>query len=157
MTPATLEREPITASEDERPGLARAEQIFDETGFSGDERRPRLVSGTGDEIELPEPLFRVLRQAVRHLLRGDSVAIAPVNQRLTTQQAADFLNVSRPYLVRLLESGEIPFTKTGTHRRVQLCDLAEYKRRRDTARRQHLRQLTQLNQELGLYSDRLGH
>jgi len=128
--------------------------LFGQLGTGRRSARPRLVGPSGEEIELPETLFRVLRQAVHHLLEGDSVAIAPVHSRLTTQQAADFLNVSRPYLIRLLDAGEIPYTKTGTHRRIQLGDLVAYKEERDAQRRQGLARLTQMSQELGLYSDR---
>jgi excisionase family DNA binding protein len=61
------------------------------------------------------------------------------------------LNISRPYLIKLLEQGDIPFTKTGTHRRVRFSDLMEYKKYRDSERRKGLAELTQLSQELGLY------
>ena len=69
---------------------------------------------------------------------------------LTTRQAADFLNVSRPFLVRLLEAGTIPFCKIGTHRRVRLEDLRQYKNRDDAVRRRALDELTALDQEIGL-------
>jgi excisionase family DNA binding protein len=120
MQPVATEREPITALEHERRALAEAEQLLEH--FEGGERqtRPKLVGPGGEEVELSDALFHVLRQAVHHLSRGNSVAIAPLHRELTTQQAADLLNVSRPYLVQLLEEGHIPFTKTGTHRRVRL-------------------------------------
>jgi excisionase family DNA binding protein len=70
---------------------------------------------------------------------------------LTTQQAADFLNVSRPYFIRLLEQGAIPHTKTGSHRRVRLDDVLAYKRQRDAERRRALDDLVALSQEMGLY------
>ena len=70
---------------------------------------------------------------------------------LTTQQAADMLNVSRPFLVKLLEEGKMPFTKTGTHRRVLFTDLMEYKQRRNAKRRETLAVITQLGQEMGDY------
>lgn len=70
---------------------------------------------------------------------------------LTTQQAADFLNVSRPYLIKLLEADEIPFHMVGTHRRIRFQDLREYMRRDDQTRRRAADELTQLSQDLELY------
>jgi excisionase family DNA binding protein len=93
----------------------------------------------------------VLRAAVDVLVHGEAVAIPPVNNELTTQEAADILNVSRQYLVRLLDQGKIPFSRTGTHRRIKFGDLIEYKRRRDADRRNELDELTRLSQELRLY------
>jgi excisionase family DNA binding protein len=153
MSPAILEREPITSSESEHPALVQVESLL--SGPGADQRgRPRLVGPSGEEIELPEPLFQVLREAVHHLLQGDSVSIAPVHKLLTTQQAAELLNVSRPYLVRLLEAGEIPHTRTGTHRRIRLGDLLAYGRERDVQRREGLARLSRTSQKLGLYSMR---
>jgi excisionase family DNA binding protein len=77
------------------------------------------------------------------------VKITPSNAMLTTQRAADFLNVSRPYLIKLLEAGEIPFEKVGTHRRVAFGELMEYKRRDDQERRGAVDELTGLGEELG--------
>lgn len=75
----------------------------------------------------------------------------PDSAELTTQQAAEFLNVSRPYLIKLLESEQIPFRLVGTHRRIKFRDLREYRNRDDLDRRRAADELTQLSQELGLY------
>lgn len=69
------------------------------------------------EVAIPEAVFYVLERVAEVLARGDSLTIVPVGKELTTQQVADLLNVSRQYLVRLLDEGRIPFTKTGKHRR----------------------------------------
>jgi len=81
---------------------------------------------------------------------GEGVALVPKTAQLTTQQAADMLNVSRPYLIGLLESGQIEFTKVGRHRRVPFASLVEYKRHADQRARAAADEMSELGQELGL-------
>jgi excisionase family DNA binding protein len=152
MQSATVDRNPIAATELDRRTLAEMEQLLERLDDGRPQTRPRLVGPSGEEIDLPEPVFHLLRQLVHYLARGDSVALVARHKELTTQQAADLLNVSRPYLVRLLEQGDIPFTRTGKHRRIRFGDLMAYKEQRDARRRQALSRLTQLSQEAGLYS-----
>jgi excisionase family DNA binding protein len=92
----------------------------------------------------------LLDQVVRELLQGHAVGVVPLHKELTTQEAADLLGVSRPFLIGLLERGEVPYVTTGKHRRIRFSDLMEYKRRRDATRRQALDRLTELSQEYGL-------
>jgi excisionase family DNA binding protein len=87
----------------------------------------RLVDPEGNGVALPAPVYDVLVQAVEALRAGRAVAVAPLAQRLTTQEAADLLGVSRPTLVKLLESGTIPYEQPGRHRRVRLADLLAYR------------------------------
>jgi excisionase family DNA binding protein len=102
-----------------------------------------------DALVVPREAAVMLAQILGFLANGQGVTITPSNAMLTTQQAADFLNVSRPYLIKLLEAGEIPFEKVGTHRRVAFGELMEYKRRDDQERRRAADELTELGQELG--------
>jgi len=146
----TAVREPVEARAQDRPALKRVVEALGQSVYRAADR-PKLVGPGNDEIDLPEAIYKVLRQAVRILLAGDGVSIVPVHKELTTQEAADLLNVSRPYLVRLLNENRIPHTKTGTHRRIKFGDLMEFKRTRDTERRQRLAELTALTEELGLY------
>ena len=116
-------------------------------------RRAELVSPDGARIALPDPVFHLLVRITEILAHGDAVTIVPVGKELTTQQAADLLNVSRQYLVRLLDEGRIPFTRTGKHRRVRFDDVATYKKRRDKERRAKLKEIVRLSEDAGGYPE----
>jgi excisionase family DNA binding protein len=111
----------------------------------------RLIGPDGSEIEVPEELYGVLRDVVEALSPGLAISIAPHNTMLTTQEAADLLNISRPTLVRLLPDGEIPYTMRGRHRRVLLRDVLAYQERTRTERRQALDQMAADAEDDGLY------
>lgn len=115
---------------------------------------PVTIQGelAGDDVlVVPREAAVLLAKILGFLANGEGVNVMPNSAELTTQQAAEFLNVSRPYLIKLLESDEIPFRMVGTHRRIRFQDLHEYKTRDDLARRRAADELTQLTQELGLY------
>lgn len=100
------------------------------------------------KITVPFAAVSLLRDILMQMGQGNAVAILPIGHSLTTQQAADLLNVSRPYLVGLLEDGKIPFTKVGRHRRVRYADLLDYAQRIDTQSRQAVEALTREAQDL---------
>jgi excisionase family DNA binding protein len=102
-----------------------------------------------DALVVPRQAAVMLAQILGFLANGQGVTVTPSNAMLTTQQAADFLNVSRPFLIRLLEAGEIPFERVGTHRRVAFGELIQYKGHDDQERRRAADELTELGQELG--------
>jgi excisionase family DNA binding protein len=113
---------------------------------------PALVGADGHRIELPHPVFEALRQVVNAMSRGQGVTIAPQNALLTTQEGADFLGISRPTLVRLLEDGEIAHEMRGRHRRVTLADLVAYQQHTRHERRETLATMAREGQENGLYA-----
>ena len=107
--------------------------------------------GDDDALVIPRPTAILFAQILGFLAKGRGVQIIPKDVELTTQQAADVLNVSRPYLISLLESGEIPCRRVGRHRRITFDALMEYKRHDDLKRRTAADELAQLSEELGLY------
>jgi excisionase family DNA binding protein len=115
---------------------------------------PRLVGPRGEELSLPEPIYHLLERIVQVLARGQAVTLVPVGQLVTTQQAADLLNMSRQYLVRLLDENQIPYSKVGRHRRLKIEDVLAYKARRSATRKTKLAELMQIAEEAGAYDER---
>lgn len=97
-------------------------------------------------VSLPASALRLLNHILVQMAQGNVVTMVPTQCEVTTQQAADLLNVSRPFLIGLLEKGEIPFTKVGTHRRILFSDVMAYKKRVDAARIEALDELAAIAQ-----------
>ncbi|WP_216856268.1 helix-turn-helix domain-containing protein [Acidisphaera sp. S103] len=100
---------------------------------------------------LPAPAVQLLTDMLVHLGAGSPVTVTPEHAELTTQQAADFLNVSRPWIVKLIERNEVPHRMVGTHRRILFSDLRAYKDRMNASRRRALDQLVAEAQAVGEY------
>lgn len=101
-------------------------------------------------VEVPKPVFEVLTRVLGIMAEGKAFAVIPLEKELTTQQAADMLNVSRPYLNKILDLGEIPHRKVGRNRRIKFGDLASYKEKQGHASRTALQELADQAQELNM-------
>jgi excisionase family DNA binding protein len=112
----------------------------------------QIVGVKGQRLELPAGLTEVMHRAAELLAEGRAVAVLPEEEMLTTQEAASVLNVSRQYLVRLVDTGELPAEKVGSHRRLRAADVAAYKSRRDAKRRAALSRLVELSESVGGYA-----
>lgn len=134
--------------------LAR-ESLFKFTKASNDSFKKGIhvvhlrIEETGDFITLPKATLEMFMSILSNMAEGKTVSIVPSESELTTQQAADMLNVSRPHLVKLIESGKIPFKKVGSHRRLLLKDLVAYRSMLEQRRSKSLEFLADQAQELG--------
>ena len=115
----------------------------------GDQAQLRLIDGE-EEITVPVAAMRMLVDILAHMAEGEAMVLIPQDAELTTQQAADFLNVSRPFFVKLLEEGKLEFHKVGSHRRVYFRDLVAYKEQSMGERAKALDELAKQAQELNM-------
>jgi excisionase family DNA binding protein len=144
---------PVAAPPEQQAQVEALSRALEGMTHTPRRRAPKcqLVGPKGETIALPESVFFVLERVAEVLARGDSVTVVPVGREVTTQQAADILNVSRQYLVRLLDEGRIAFRKTGKHRRLRIEDVLAFKEGRDAERRAGLRKLSRMTEEFGGY------
>lgn len=148
---------PVAAPVEQQAQVAELSRALEGMAHTPKKRAPKcqLMGPSGERIPVPEAVFYVLKRVAEVLARGDSITVVPVGREVTTQQAADLLNVSRQYLVRLLDEGRIPFRKTGKHRRLRIEDVLEFKETRDKDRRAGLRALSRMSQTFGGYDSEL--
>jgi len=144
MTTATL---PIPSPE-EAEEAKQALRTLSPAG-RGAGRTVRVRAG-GEDAIVPKEAFELLLEILGQMANGNAVTIVPVQAEFTTQKAADFLNVSRPFLIELLESGALPYRKVGTHRRVRFEDLLHYKEADEARRRDALARLAADAQAKGM-------
>lgn len=111
------------------------------------------LEGQDRTLTLSAPMVGLLQRIFEEMAQGKAVDVVSLETELSTQQAADLLSVSRPFVVKLLDEGILPHRLVGSHRRVLLKDVLEYKEQTKRKRREALRELTELSQELGLYDE----
>jgi excisionase family DNA binding protein len=148
MTPVPTPQRVLSASPEEQPELAKVVDLLAHLDTTG-ARKTRLVGPEGESIVLPAAAFEGLKAIVTGLAQGMAMTLVPSGHELTTQQAAEILRISRPSLIRLLEDGTIPFHKVGTHRRIDVEDILRYRAARNEQRREALRRLTEISEEIG--------
>jgi excisionase family DNA binding protein len=110
----------------------------------------RIPDDPKETVKLPGAAVQLLLRILEEMARGNAVTLIPVHAELTTQEAAEMLNISRPSLIQLLEEGKIEYRKVGTHRRVRFEGLMKYKRIAEAARKAALKELAAYDQELGI-------
>ena len=103
-----------------------------------------------ETVQIPQAAVPIIKQVLAAMAQGLAVSVVPVNADLTTQQAANLLGVSRPFVIKLMENGEIPFRKVGKHRRIVLGELLKYKHRSYFERQKILEELTKEGQDIGI-------
>jgi excisionase family DNA binding protein len=123
------------------------------TYLSPDVHQIKVVEASGQEHEaiIPSAAYRLLVDVLNQMAQGNSVSLVPIHAELTTQEAADLLNVSRPFLIKQIDQGEVPYHKVGKHRRIKFNDLMVYKERVDQEASDALDEIVAISEELGLY------
>ena len=146
---------PFIPSEADTQLSKQSSRILAAHKSSQETQRLKVVEddGSEQEVTIPAVAFQFLVDILTQMARGNAITLIPIHAELTTQEAADLLNVSRPFLVKLIESEEIPHRLVGRHRRIRFEDLMAYKQRTDTQRMSALDELAEQAQELEMGYD----
>lgn len=137
-----------------RPGAVQPDKLVEFERLLGHVRAGKaaqLVAPDGTAIDLPEGIHDLLVSIVEQLKAGNGISVIPMHAELTTVEAAELLNVSRPFLIKQIEAGEIPHHMVGTHRRLRLADVLAYRDRMDSRAEEALDAMVAQAEELGLY------
>lgn len=145
MASSEFQPEPIIATEQEQSKFAKLEELLHLSNEDEKTPLPRLCTSTGEEVELPESLFHLLRQLLHQLMLGKGVAIITFHQPLTLREAATLLNIHLKEVEQLLDTGTIPFSEAGMLRRIRFEDLMAYKQQQAQQRWQELAEKTPIS------------
>lgn len=151
----TLALDPSSLERDEQEELRVAAGVFKRRMMAHSAARLQFLDDEPDVVTVPREVADLIAEILAQLAAGRVVVAYPMHAELTTQQAADFLNVSRPHLVKLADEGVIPHHKVGTHRRVYFKDVLAHRARQEEESRAALDELSRVSEELGLYDDEL--
>lgn len=152
MTFALLESKPLPLPNKESTIANESSEILARHIKKGEHLKLRIVDSEQEEvIVLPAPVVALLLGILRMMAEGLGIALTPLHSELTTKQAADILRVSRPFIIKLLDAGDIPYHKVGRHRRIRREDVMKYKQKLRQEREAFLDRLVAESQELGLY------
>lgn len=139
---------PVSPSEQDRKQIQELSHALERVS---PERTHLLIDlPTRETLAVPRPVFEVLKMVAEQMGKGRAVSIVPLGMMLTTQQVAELLGSSRQHVVKLLQEGQIPYEKVGTHRRVRIEDAIAYKQRRQSTREQTLTRMNEQAERLGL-------
>jgi len=130
-----------------------AARRLSQIGGSGKSVSFVLENQAEEPITLPANIFRSIVKMLIEIGNGNAVQVLPIQAELTTQQAADLLNVSRPHLIKLLDQGKMEFRMVGTHRKLTARDVIAYRDKTDHARREALTRMVEADEKMGLYDD----
>jgi excisionase family DNA binding protein len=146
---ATIAEHVLAPDPSEQAELTHLNEVIEHIAEEPTDRRQvtQLVAADGTSVELPASAFKGLRAIADDLAHGRTVVVMPHDRLLTTNEAAGVLSISRQFLVRLLDGGEIPFERVGTHRRLAVADVLAYREERAARRREKLDELTELSQD----------
>ncbi|MEG4807520.1 excisionase family DNA-binding protein [Microcoleus sp. F8-D3] len=149
--------DPVFPTEEETEVIKLLDKVLENEIENAEPEKLKLnlVQVGREAIALPESLYQLLRQAAHLMAAGRAVSLVPVEQDMTVEEAAILLNVSQPFLIKLLAEGAIKYVKVGSERRIFLADLMAYKNQRTVKRREILRELAELSQEEELNENRV--
>ncbi len=153
-----LSNAPVHAMSDEAEQIEELRKQLERIGAcawdasENEQCEPMLVDPeSGIQVQVPRPLLQILVRATEVLAAGGAVAVMPYHAKMTTQEAADYLGVSRPYFISLLDEGVIPYERLRSHRRILLSDVQAYRKHRDAERRELLAEMARESFRRGFY------